>query len=201
MQNEKGIQNLKTSELFRRASSILIALMLSGTLNAQLIELKDRSEKSKAQFSAENLVYGGALGLQFGRNFAYIELAPTIGYEFSDNFELGAGLQYFYYSHMYLRGFITKVRNHVYGGLAYQRLKVPELPIFQHGELNILNYQNIDPNISGNRVMVPQANIGLGYMNGFGGRGPYVLLLYDLLYNANTSRNFSPISMRVGVSL
>jgi len=47
-------------------------------------------------FDKSRLTFGGGLGLQFG-SYTLINIAPQVGYNFSNNFNAGAGISYSYY--------------------------------------------------------------------------------------------------------
>ncbi|HCO68406.1 MAG TPA: hypothetical protein DIT04_11710 [Dysgonomonas sp.] len=51
---------------------------------------------SAVGFDKSRLTFGGGLGLQFG-SYTVVNIAPQVGYNFSNNFNAGAGISYSYY--------------------------------------------------------------------------------------------------------
>ncbi|NDV57702.1 porin family protein [Bacteroides sp. 519] len=52
---------------------------------------------ASAQFDPRKVTIGGGLGLQFG-DYTLINVAPQIGYDLSNKFNVGAGFSYTYYN-------------------------------------------------------------------------------------------------------
>jgi hypothetical protein len=57
-----------------------------------------KEEKAKGLNAESHVFFGGNLGLSFG-SYTYIELAPTIGYKFTERFWGGIGPEYMYFSY------------------------------------------------------------------------------------------------------
>lgn len=81
------------------------AILLTSGLFAQTIfdrpggrrQAPAEEDPENRGFKRENLVFGGAMGLQFG-DFTFINMSPQVGYQFSDFFTAGAGINYIYSS-------------------------------------------------------------------------------------------------------
>jgi len=57
-------------------------------------------KESNNSFNLSKLTFGGGLGLQFG-DYTAINVAPQVGYNFSQYINAGAGLSYTYYREKY----------------------------------------------------------------------------------------------------
>jgi len=78
---------------------LITALIVSTiSLNAQNYGRSDQdvSVGSAIGFDKSKLTYGGGFGLQFG-SYTLINVAPQVGYNFSEKFNAGAGVSYTYY--------------------------------------------------------------------------------------------------------
>ena len=59
------------------------------------------NQENKSGFDKSKLVFGGALGLSFSDNYTVVNIAPQIGYQFSQYLAAGVGVAYNYYSYSY----------------------------------------------------------------------------------------------------
>lgn len=178
---------------------LTIALFIS--MFSEVCSQPNSSEMSaeNSGFKKENIRFGGNFGLSFGK-FTYFEITPTISYLFSDKFASGIGLTYIYYKY---NDSFYPYETSIYGGSIFQRFYLTD-NIFQHGELEILNYEIPSINTSNNqlelnRKFVPALNIGAGYQSSEFMRGTYILFLYNILYGVD-SRTPNPYVFRIGVN-
>ena len=181
-----------------RNISLFYCLIICFGINAQPGIKKGADNKQKG-FNKDNLRYGGNFGLSFG-TMSFIEITPTISYLFTPKMCAGIGLNYIYYSITYNSGF-DRYQTSIYGMNLFERYYFVE-NIFQHAELEFLNYEvpsfnNATGQIDVSRKTVPAFYIGAGYQSGPSGRGPYIMFLYDLLYDIN-SRNQNPYVFSIG---
>jgi|OM-RGC.v1.018666723 hypothetical protein len=181
-------------ELIKKYAVFLIWLTNSFCLISQPTnDIENRTKK----FNKENLRFGGNIGLNFGL-YTYFELTPTISYLFTDKFAAGAGLTYIYYKYNDLS---FPYETSIFGGSLFERFYITE-NIFQHAELEILNYEVPSINITNNQIeferkFVPALNVGAGYQSAKFMRGTYIMFLYNVLYGVD-SRTPNPYIFRVG---
>ncbi len=72
-------------------------------------------------FDKRKLTFGGGLGMQFG-SYTLINIAPQVGYNFSDMFNAGAGISYTYYKDdFYVNGNKYNEKRHYAGFNLYAR--------------------------------------------------------------------------------
>lgn len=73
-----------------------------------------------AQFNPSRITVGGGLGLQFG-DYAVVNIAPQVGYNLTNSLNVGAGINYSYYSRKYGNK-EWKQTNNYFGMNLYARL-------------------------------------------------------------------------------
>jgi hypothetical protein len=161
-------------------SSILISI-LTFHLSAQEAVPEPRENNDRGSFF-DNVFFGGGFGLQFG-NQTYIEVAPQIGYKFTNRFSAGLGLKYIYYK---FNDNIYTYSTHIYGGGPFTRFFVLE-NLFLHAEYEILNLEVPDAYYREyTRKNISSVFVGAGYRQMIGTNSSIDLLL---LYNINETRN------------
>ena len=117
---------------------------------------------------------GGGFGLSFG-SITNINLSPQFGYRITDNFWVGTGVTYIYYSERY-PGF-QKFSTNIYGGRVFLRYLIWK-GIFVHGENEFLNLLRYDAPSS--RTWVNSLMAGGGYQQSLGGNSSvYIMALYN----------------------
>ena len=182
---------------------LLLIIFLPTLLFAQL-KVKDK-DNSGFSFDQSNLIYGGNFGLYFFDEYSFVEISPTVAYPINDILLLGIGATYIYQDFVVYQYSAFEQKNNIYGFQLFERINITE-QIFHHGELNILNYERIDPQsisapiYSTFRSTIPALNVGIGYSGAFR-RGGYIQILYDLLYNPNAARNSSPWNIQIGFNI
>jgi hypothetical protein len=176
-----------------------ITLIIVGLNMLYLTAQPSNSEEkqNKKFFNKEDLRFGGNFGLNFGL-YTYLEITPTISYLFSEKFACGIGATYIYYKYNDTN---YPYETSIFGGSIFERFYITE-NIFQHAELEILNYEVPSINITSNqlefeRKFVPALNVGAGYQSSQFMRGTYILFLYNILYGLD-SRTPNPYIFRIG---
>jgi hypothetical protein len=138
------------------------------------------------KFDKERLFFGGGFGLQFG-DINLVSLAPEVGYRFTDKFNAGIGVSYFYISFSGLQGFSTNI----YGGKVFGSFTFFE-NLFIHSEYELLNletqYFNPTAYPENNRFNIGSFFVGPGYRFKMGEHSSVNLLM---LWNLNETA-FSP---------
>jgi hypothetical protein len=141
-----------------------------------------KTKKKKDHEWKKKVTYGGNFGLLFG-TYTYINISPTIGYNFSKDFNAGVGVIYNYFSINYGQQY-GRISQTVFGGRAYARYNVTQ-SIYLLGQYDRLlqpNFYNIyNPN---EKVWVDYVLVGGGYRLPLGER---TSLISSILYNLTPS--------------
>lgn len=147
-----------------------------------------------AQFSARNLTFGGGLGLQFG-DYTLVNFAPQVGYNFNRYMNLGAGINYTYFSEKFDHK-TFKETNHYLGMNVYARIyPIQYIVLAVQPEVNrmwksVKNLRTGDK--SNTNDVIPTCLVGAGIR-----MGPVTAMLqYDLVQNDN-----SPYGTRIFYSV
>jgi hypothetical protein len=122
---------------------IFILLLLIPTA----IISQNNDEVLNKGFSWDKLTVGGGLGLAFG-TVTVIDVSPTVGYYFSDQFIGGIGISYLYYKD---ESFLPAFQTDVYGAKVFGQYFLDFAPIIIHTEIE---NQNVEAWDTGNRVNV-----------------------------------------------
>jgi hypothetical protein len=144
----------------------------------------------------DKIFTGGNLGLQFG-TITFIEVAPIMGYQFTEKLVGGVGVIYQYY-HYKDRNY--DFQTNVYGGRIFGRYLFTE-NVFGHAEYEYLNLEAYDFS-PGRRVDVGSVLAGVGYIQRFGSRhnsGIVAMVLYNFTESVYTPYA-NPI-IRLGVEI
>lgn len=82
----------------KKILAFTLFMIMILTINAQNYNRsqQDVTVGSAIGFDKSKLTFGGGFGLQFG-SYTLINIAPQVGYNFSNNFNAGAGISYSYY--------------------------------------------------------------------------------------------------------
>ena len=73
---------------------LLAAIVMAIVFPAQAQEEKEiEKEKKESKFDKERLFFGGNLGLSFG-DMTFINISPQVGYQFSQYFAAGGGINF-----------------------------------------------------------------------------------------------------------
>lgn len=83
---------------------LITTLILATCMaNAQSYIRQQDNSSTSSRFELSRLTFGGGLGLQFG-SYTVVNIAPQVGYNFSNNFNAGAGISYSYFKEDYYSG-------------------------------------------------------------------------------------------------
>lgn len=171
-------------------------IFLSINVNAQWrLEIPEKKqqeykpiakEKQTNTFDKTKITYGGSFGFGFSSNSTLINIAPQIGYNLTDKFNVGAGVSYSYYNYKY-NGFDGRWKdiNSYYGLNVYGRYyPIYNIILSVQPEINLLNRKTTSPSgqkFSDSKV-VPSLIVGAGVRV-----GPIqVMLNYDVVQNDNS---------------
>lgn len=166
-------------------------LLLSLTASAQ----RDVLDNSKL---SDRLYFGGGMGLNAGTDpnagkYFYVALFPIIGYMVTNQFSVGTGITYQYYSYSDIGQEI-----HQYGVSPFARYNFGQLFLF--GEYSLLS----TPTFYGpttQRKVYDRLLLGLGFSQPIGSRGSFnVMGLYDVIWKQSDFAFTSPWVFRVFVS-
>jgi len=134
---------------------------------------------------SERLFYGGIFGLQFGSDQTFIEIAPLIGYKFTNRLSAGLHLKYMYQN--VHPDYYPNYSTNIFGGGPFARFFVYE-GLFGHFECEVLNMDVPDLYGGYRRENITSVFVGGGYRQMLGQRSAMDIML---LYNVNES-TYSP---------
>ena len=152
----------------------------------------------------DKLFFGGGVTLSFG-NITVAGASPIIGYKINKRLSAGVGLEYLYYRERWQRNGPV-YQTSIYGANGFGRYVVSD-NLFAHAEYGFTNWELpvFDPvayRYTTERRNVPFFLMGGGFMQPVGERSAVVIMaLYDVLYNASTSPNPSPLIFRAGINI
>jgi len=156
------------------------------------------AEKSADELSFwKNVRVGGNFSAAFG-TYTYIQLTPIVGYVFNEKLFTGVSGTYIYQSEKLSNG--AKLSYNIYGMSAIARYSVYQ-GLFINAEYEALNYALYDvKSNTERRIWVNSPFIGAGYISSFDNfRGPYIMALYNLNYDPNTTPYPSSWVIRIGM--
>lgn len=186
---------------FLKIFALLFCFLLSElTLNAQAREGNSQpqtSKKSKASdgFDLSKLIVGGGFGLQFG-SVTLVELSPTVGYLFSENFLAGLGAKYIYFED---NTFANTFSTNLYGGSIFGQYFFLE-NFIAHAEYELLSVETAFEGDS--RVNVGSFFVGGGYRSYLSGSSYVgILLLYNLNDDINSPYTNPVVRVNLGFGL
>ena len=165
---------------------ILLLALLSFQTFAQdfIAEEEDEKKVDKPTFW-ERTYWGGEFGLMFG-NSTSIVISPEMGYLITNNFSVGGGIIYEYYSNNQYNFETT-----IYGGKAFSRFFVWQ-DLYVMGILEVVSLETVYYDYahrypsSQNRFVFASPLIGVGYMQRFSNKGGVGI---SLLFNLNDDMN------------
>ena len=161
---------------------VIFLFFFANSAIGQMHTVERKENQSQKRF-ADNLFFGGIVGLQFGSQ-TRIEIAPIIGYKITERLSAGLGLKYIYYKIKDNYSTLNYSTN-IYGGGPFARFTLFE-GLFLHGEYEILNLEVPDLNYNLKRENITSVFLGGGYRQMIGDRSSIDLLI---LYNVNDNRN------------
>jgi hypothetical protein len=143
----------------------------------------------------DKIYYGGNLGMNFGKGYAFLEASPLIGYRITDKFSAGLTGTYMYYNFTTVYG--ENISDNIYGAGVFARYFVLQ-NVFAHVETKFLNGMWAD----GERSTIYPVLAGAGYRSKMGSRGSvFIMVLYDLNYDPARSLFPSPFLYTFGFGL
>ncbi len=149
---------------------IIIAFVLILSVNTY--------SQAKFQDVISNMSWGGNLGMSFGSS-TYIQIAPVLYYNVNEDFVLGGGLDYTYYSTQYASGY--KEAGSIWSPRLFARYFIVD-DFFVHAEYQ--QYYSPEFDYFGNKVWTwsqPYYYAGGGYRQWMGQNSyMFVMLLFDL---------------------
>ena len=125
----------------------------------------------------EKLYFGGNVGAWFGST-TYLNISPIVGIKLNDQFSVGVGAIYNYYSQSYAG---KKYTSTIYGGSVFARYFIFE-NVFAHAGWDKISVPDYTSNIMNSRAWVDNLLIGAGYRESFSDNGSFVAMI---LYNIN----------------
>jgi len=144
------------------------------------------AQEKAIKFDKSRLIFGGALGMSFSKNYSVINIAPQIGYQFNPYFAAGAGVAYNYY------GYSNNSYNYLGMNLYSRVTPVRYLALQIQPEI----YSMWASYLNGSRT-VPCLLLGGGVIMPMGARsGISMMLYYDLVQN-----EFSPYREQIVYSI
>jgi hypothetical protein len=144
---------------------------------------------------SKRVYFGGSFGAQFGDE-TVLEISPLVGYRLTNNFSVGVGLTYMYYSFTDFYSGINYNTN-IYGGRLFAKDYVFR-NFFAYAEYEVLNLE--EPNaLSGElqRVTTNNPLVGAGFSQPIG-RNAFVnfMVLWDI--NPDVYSPYSNPIIRIG---
>ena len=171
-------------KIFHRTLLLLFFSFSVFTAKGQYIDNSPGGANQNSRF-ADRLFFGRILGMQFGSDQTYVEVAPLIGYRFTDRLNGGLHLKYIYLK-VHQDNYLNYSIN-IYGGGPFGRFFVYE-GLFAHLEYEILNMEVPDFYGGYRRENITSVFVGGGYRQMLGERSAMDIML---LYNINES-TYSP---------
>lgn len=177
----------------KRVVAFLLFFVSTSSLFAQTGNELDGDKLS------DRIYFGGNLGLQFG-TVTNIEIAPIVGYRFTDDFSAGIGITYIYFKREFDN--YEDFETNIYGYRFFARHNIQEQFYAQAEYENLsLEFFNINDG-SSKREWVPGAFVGGGYFQPLGRNAGFnISALYNLLYDEDKSPYNSPWVFRIGFTV
>ena len=182
-------------------------------MDPQKEEMDKQAKQAESRPWTDRLVYGGNVGLTISTSYSFVLAQPLVGYKVTDNFIAGAGFTYIYWkqSYSYTTPGTTgqnniSISDNVYGLNFFARHSLFG-PAFAHIEYQPMNFTSYNGYNESKRIWTNALYLGGGINQSTnGGRGAYVLVLYDILWQdasldpRSYAKSFyqSPWNIRVG---
>ena len=167
----------------------LFIILLNLVIMMPSIKAQEGMDDSKRVY------FGGSFGAQFGSE-TVIEISPLVGYRVTNNFSVGIGLTYMYYSFTDPYSGINYNTN-IYGGRLFAKDYVFR-NLFVYAEYEVLNLE--EPNaytLEPQRVTTNNPLVGAGISQPIG-RNAYfnIMILFDI--NPDVYSPYSNPIFRIG---
>ncbi len=180
--------------------NIATAQRKTPELDKQKVEEQKQADETYGSNDSwkDKMIYGGNIGGSLGNVSSFFMVQPIVGYKITDKFQAGLCPLYIYSSRTFQlttgKNFTQSVN--AFGPGVFGRYLIND-NIFAHVEYLGLSYKIYDELSRADISRFSNsAFVGGGYMPG--GTGVYIVALYDLLYNTNTSFYASPFDIRIG---
>jgi len=173
-------------ETMKRAWILLVGLAILTATPASARSLADR------------MWFGGGVGLAFGGNSDYVEVAPVLGFSATEKVSVGIALLYRYRND---KRYAEDISTNDYGGSVFARYRITR-PVFLHAEYEYLSYEFPTFGGSSERDNFDSWLAGVGFSQPIGGRASFFLLgLYNFSYDEDDLRSpyAEPWVLRAGV--
>ncbi len=194
--------------------SILISIPCFSQRKAQQLDEQQVDEQAKIEqyegtkksSFADKLYYGGNFGLAFSTNNSYFLIQPIVGYKLTEKFSLGIDPLFVYSSITATNSYNSSTKKFsttVLGPGIFAKYNVVE-NLFGYGEYQGISFTApvydvskadfVDKDFWNNNLY-----LGGGYMAaGSGKGGTYIMLLYNVLYDAKNTFYGRPYDIRIG---
>ena len=161
----------------------------------QAIQKQPPPPKKKAK--ANNVYYGGTVGLSFGDYFR-INIAPMVGFRYSPKASVGFKVAYEYIKD---KRYDPALTANNYGGSVFARYRIHP-KVYGHAEFAYMSYKYKISDLESDRTWVPFFLLGGGFVQPISPKASFILeVLFDVLQDSNSPYgNWDPfISVGVGV--
>lgn len=182
---------------------LFVCILFSINLFSQAREFnspktKNKTEKKGFEFDPDNLVFGGNFGAAFG-NVTIVEISPTVGYLFAENWLVGLSSRYIYFEDRRGLPIFPVYKTNIYGGGIFTQYYFLE-NFIAHAEYELLNLEDNSFFGTGERINISSVLVGGGYRSDLGGNSfVSILLLYNL--NETTQSPYDNPILRVGFGI
>jgi hypothetical protein len=189
--------------MIKKLFGILLILVLTNTFAQEFITEEEATGKKERSTFWERVYFGGDFGMAFG-SVTSVNVAPEMGYIFTDRFSAGGGIIYQYYSYS---SNYNPFKTSVYGGKVFFRYFVWD-NVFLYNVNEIVSLESKYYDYTGqyqnqNRFWMISPLLGAGYMSRFSNKGGISLMVLFNLNNSENSPYYSydgmPI-LRIGVA-
>lgn len=167
---------------------------------------------SQRGFDPARLILGGNMGMNFLKKGYSFYVAPTIGYRFTNHFQMGSNLSYLFYQEKftytnskYFNEETYRYRANHYSTSLFMRLFIAG-PLFLHAEPGLNFYKTLkNPDFvydlttgklveQTQRDIIPSLLTGAGFAIPLGGSAAFVIYgMYDVLQNPQSPYYGLPI--------
>ncbi|MES2691809.1 MAG: hypothetical protein V4658_15505 [Bacteroidota bacterium] len=193
--------------------ALISAACVFAQRKVEQIDPEKQAEKAAQQQQADrdkasgpkwydNVSFGGNLGGGLGSGGAFFMVQPMAFYRITESTMAGLGISYYYWSQDYINSLNQKstISDNAYGFNIFARQKLFD-PVFVHAEYMPLNFKVYNQQSNEiNREWVSSLYIGGGINQEISDRSAiYLVVLYDVLYDANRSFRGSPVDIRTGI--
>lgn len=207
-------KNQRMKKLFLLLS-IVISLPIWAQRKAQQLDEQQADEQakieqyegSKKSSFADRFYFGGNFGGGFSTGYSLLMVQPIVGFKVTDKFSFGLDPLYIYSSQTYQvsNGITTRnveLNNSVVGPGIFTKYNIIE-NIFAYSEYQGISfkapvYDKFQANFVNKDFWNNNLYLGGGYSSNGSGSGTYIMLLYNVLYDAKNTFYGRPYDIRIG---